>query len=169
MEVAEKLTQAYLNILNIFHGTKKQHLRIQPVAGGLYAGSFLATLPTPTVAAMKAAFKLLPSEAQEALARCKIELCLTYQGEHKHYVNAFKTLANKSYKDLTETAQEQHQLQQQRRTTRHPRLAQWRQRRLQRRAQTTPTPMPSTTTTAPASTTTPTSTPAYNNLNLPRH
>ena len=136
MEVAEKLTQAYLNILNIFHGTKKQHLRIQPVAGGLYAGSFLATLPTLTVAAMKAAFKSLPFEAQETLSRCKIELCVTYQGEHKHYVTAFKTLGNKSYKEQTEAAQKQHQLQQQRRTTRNPKLAKWRQRRPQRGAPT---------------------------------
>ena len=138
MEVAEKLTRAYLNILNIFHDTKKQHLRIQPIAGGLYAGSFLATLPTLTVAAMKAAFKSLPFEAQETLARCKIELCVTYQGEHKHYVTAFKTLGNKSYKEQTEAAQKQHQLQQQRRTTRNPKLVKWQERRLQQGAPTTP-------------------------------
>ena len=64
-EVARKLTQAYKNILNIFHNTKKQHLRLQPVAGGLYAGGFLTTLPTLTVAAMKAAFQLLPRKKRK--------------------------------------------------------------------------------------------------------
>ena len=135
-EVAETLTLAYFNILTIFLDTEKQHLRIQPIAGELYAGSFLPTLPTLTVAAMNAAFQNLPLEAQETLSRCKLELCVTYQGEHKHYVTAFKTLGNKSYKEHTEAAQKQHQLQQQRRTTRNPKLAKWRQRRPQRGATT---------------------------------
>ena len=162
-EVAKKLTQAYLNILNIFHNTKKQHLRLQPVAGGLYAGCFLATLPTLTVAAMKSAFKLLPLETQEALVSTNIELCVSYEGEHKLYVNAFRSFIDKPFKEHTQTAQEQHRLQQQRGSKRSQRLAQLQQRRLQRQAQTTPTPMTSTTTTTPASITTPTSTPTYSN------
>ena len=137
-EVAEKLTRAYFNILTIFLDTKKQHLRIQPIAGGLYAGSFLATLPTLTVAAMNAAFQNLPLEAQETLSRCKLELCVTYQGEHKHYVTAFKTFGNKSYKEQTEAAQKQHQLQKQRSTIRKPKLVKWHKRRPQQGAPTPP-------------------------------
>ena len=140
-EVAKKLTQAYLNILNIFLSTKKQHLRLQPVAGGLYAGCFLATLPTLTVAAMKAAFKLLPFETQEALVPTNIELRVSYEGEHKLYVNAFRSFINKPCIEQTQTAQEQHRLQQQRGSKRRQRLTLLQQRRLQRQAQTIPTPM----------------------------
>ena len=137
-EVAEKLTRAYFNILTIFLDTKKQHLRIQPIAGGLYAGSFLPTLPTLIVAAMNAAFQNLPLEAQETLSRCKLELCVTYQGEHKHYVTAFKTFGNKSYKEQTEAAQKQHQLQKQRSTIRKPKFVKWHERRPQQGASTPP-------------------------------
>ena len=56
-----------------------QHLRLQPVAGGYISGGFLTTLPTLTVAAMKAAFKLLPHETQEAVVSANIELCVNYE------------------------------------------------------------------------------------------
>ena len=119
--------------------------------------------PTLTVAAMKAAFKLLPFETQEALVPTNIELCVSYEGEHKLYVNAFRSFIDKPFKEQTQTAQEQHRLQQQRGSKRRQRVTQLQQRRLQRQAQTSPTPMTSTTTTTPASTTTPTSTPTYSN------
>ena len=112
--VAEKISLAFSNIFAIFLGTKKQHLRIQPIAGGLYAGSFLPILPTLTVAAMTAAFQNLASKAQETLSRCKLELCVTYQEEHKHYAIAFKNLGNKSYEEQTKAAQQQLLTQQQR-------------------------------------------------------
>ena len=136
--VAEKISLAYSNILTIFLGTKKQHLRIQPIAGGLYAGSFLPTLPTLTVAAMNAAFQNRPSEAPETLSRCKLELCVTYQEEHKHYATAFNTFGNKSYEEQTEAAQKQHQLQQQRSTIRKPKFVKWHERRPHQTASTLP-------------------------------
>ena len=134
-EVASKLTQAYKNILNIFHKTNMQHLRLQPVAGGYISGAFLTTLPTLTVAALKAALKLLPHETQEALASTNIELCVSYEGEHTLYVSAFRTFIDKTFMEQTLTAQEQHrqqQQQQQQGSQRHQRPTQQQRQRLQR-------------------------------------
>ena len=135
IEVARKLTQAYKNILNIFHKTNMQHLRLQPVAGGYISGAFLTTLPTLTVAALKAALKLLPHETQEALPSTNIELCVSYEREHKLYVSAFRTFINKTFMEQTLTAQEQHRQQQQQGSQRRQRLTQQQQQRLQRQAQ----------------------------------
>ena len=112
--VAEKLTLALSNTLAVFLGTHRQHLRIQPIAAGINAGSFLPVLPILTVAAMTAAVQNLAPKAQERLSRCKLELCVTYQHEHKLYSTAFKNLGNKSYEELTMAAQQQLLAQQQR-------------------------------------------------------
>ena len=122
--VAEELTLAISNILAIFLGTHKHHLRIQPIAAGVNAGSFLPVLPILTVAAMTAAVQNLAPKAQERLSRCKLELCVTYQHEHKLYSTAFKNLGNKSYEELTMAAQQQ-LLAQQKRSKPYPAKPHW--------------------------------------------
>ena len=111
---AEKISLAFSNIFDMFLGTSKQHLRIQPIAAGVYAGGLLPILPTITVAAMTAAFQNLAPEAQRTLSQCKLELCVTYQQEHKQYTTAFRTFGNKSYEEQTKAAQQQLLTQQQR-------------------------------------------------------
>ena len=133
VEVTKKLTQAYKNVFTIFHKTKTQHLRLQPIAGGCISGGFHTTHPTLTVAAMKAAYKLLPEETQNALVSTNIELCVSYEGDHRRYVSAFSTFIDKTYMEQTLAAQEQHrQQQQQQGSQRHQRPTQQQRQRLQR-------------------------------------
>ena len=112
--VAEKLSLALSNSFAVFLGTHKQHLRIQPIAAGVNAGTCLPVLPILTVAAMNTAVQNLAPKAHERLSRCKLELSVTYQHEHKLYSTAFKNLGNKSYEELTMAAQQQLLAQQQR-------------------------------------------------------
>ena len=112
--VIERITIAFSNIFFIFLGTGKQHLRLQPIARGLHAGPFSSVLPTITVAAITAAFLNLAPKEQKALSRCNLELCVTYQEEHKLYTTAFKILGNKSHKEQADAAQQQLLTQQQR-------------------------------------------------------
>ena len=119
----ERITEAFFNIFSIFLGTGKQHLRLQPIARGLHAGTFGSTLPTITVAAISAAFLNLAPSEQKALSRCNLELCVTYLEEYKHYTTAFKNFGTKSCKEQTEAAQQQFLTKQQRKPT--PAKPQW--------------------------------------------
>ena len=128
----KQLTQAYKNVFTIFHKTKTQHLRLQPIAGGCIPNGFHTTHPTLTVAAMKAAYKLLPEETQNALVSTNIELCVSYEGDHRRYVSAFSKFIDKTIMEQTLTVQEQHRQQQQQGSQRHQRPTQQQRQRLQR-------------------------------------
>ena len=84
---------------------------------------------------MKAAYKLLPEETQNALGLTNIELCVSYEGDHKRYVNAFSKYIDKTYMEQTQAAQEQHRQQQLQGSQRYQRPNQQQQERLQRQVQ----------------------------------
>ena len=136
----ERITEAFSNIFSIFLGTGKQHLRLQPIAKGLHAGTFGSTLPTITVAAISAAFLNLAPSKQKALSRCNLELCVTYLEEHKHYTTAFKDFGSKTYTEQIAAAQQQFSTKQQHKHT--PAKPQWHRDRQFIYLSTTSTPPP---------------------------
>ena len=75
-EFASELTQAYKNVFTLFNQTGLQCLRIQPISGGCISGCFQDTHPILTVAAVQAAYSLLPEETQVALRSTNIEICI---------------------------------------------------------------------------------------------
>ena len=134
-EVASKLTQAYKNVFTICHQTGITCIRLQPISGGCISGCFQTTHPTLTVAAMQAAHTLLPEEMQIALGSTNIEFCISYEGDHKHYIDAFKKFTGKTLEEQIQAAQEQHRQQHQQGSQRYQRPNQRQQRRQQRQVQ----------------------------------
>mmetsp|Transcript_86129 Transcript_86129/g.156995 ORF Transcript_86129/g.156995 Transcript_86129/m.156995 type:complete len:480 (-) Transcript_86129:11-1450(-) len=89
-EAVGELAKAYHGILREFASSGLPSLRLLPVSGGIFSGSFMAELPGMTAEALLQGFAALaPSQQHQVLLASSLEMCIFMEKELKDYAQAF--------------------------------------------------------------------------------
>jgi hypothetical protein len=87
--VVEALAQAYQHILAEFATSTLKRLRLLPVSGGIFSGTYSPDMPRITVEALQKGFSLLDDGAQARVIEAEVlELCIFLEREFKAYSQA---------------------------------------------------------------------------------
>mmetsp|Transcript_168184 Transcript_168184/g.540300 ORF Transcript_168184/g.540300 Transcript_168184/m.540300 type:complete len:489 (+) Transcript_168184:61-1527(+) len=88
-EAVRDLATAYRNVFSEFIKTDLTVLRILPLVGGTFAGSFKGNIADMTFAAMQQAFEQLQPSEQPRLLQRNVEFCVYSLGEFAQYQKAY--------------------------------------------------------------------------------
>lgn len=89
-EAVQQLSLAYRSVLTEFAASGLQTLRLLPISGGIFAGSFQRELPQLTAEALEQGFADLGPDLQVQVARGKnLEMCIFLEKEFDDFVQAF--------------------------------------------------------------------------------
>jgi hypothetical protein len=83
----DALVEAYTHVFDEFGKSKRHHLRLVPVSGGLFAGLHKAAIPRLTLAAIRAALQRTTATAKLQKPETTYRLCV--YGKHHEYVTLF--------------------------------------------------------------------------------
>jgi broad specificity phosphatase PhoE len=82
------LSLAYKNVLTEFLSSGQPALRLLPLSGGIFAGSFASQIPSLTWEALREAFLQLSLADQEAILRKHLDLCIFAEKDVASFVAA---------------------------------------------------------------------------------
>jgi hypothetical protein len=85
-----ELTEAYDAVLREFAKSRLGGLRLLPISGGIFAGSFGPELPTLTCSALRTAFDALPNNLQHIVSVARLDMCIFMESEYDAYAQAFE-------------------------------------------------------------------------------
>jgi len=75
-EAEAELAEAYFNVFREFHASGLRRLRLLPISGGIFSGSFGGEIPQLTADALAAGFARLDEDVQAWVLRADLELCV---------------------------------------------------------------------------------------------
>jgi len=90
-EGVAELAEAYQNLFTELAASGAPKVRILPVSGSIFAGSFAKDMPNMTVQALQMGFEALgPAEQDAVLGVERLEMCIFNEGEYRAFKDVFK-------------------------------------------------------------------------------
>lgn len=84
-----ELAMAYLNVFEQLYESGLQKLRLLPVSGGIFSGSFAREIPAMTAEALEEGLTMLPSDVTQFIRGSQIEMCIFQVEQVEEFVVAF--------------------------------------------------------------------------------
>jgi hypothetical protein len=92
-QALEALASSYKNILKEFVASGQTSLRLLPVSGGIFAGSFMPEVPVLSYEALQLGLsQLTPTEQESLKAQSSVEMCIFMEKEIQGFADAGFTL-----------------------------------------------------------------------------
>jgi len=89
-QAMDELAEAYFAMLHEFARSRLGGLRMLPISGGIFSGSFAPELPVLTAMALRKAFDDLPKPVQHVVSVARLDMCIFMQSEYDSFAEAFK-------------------------------------------------------------------------------
>jgi hypothetical protein len=87
-QALDELSEAYGAMLSEFAQSRLGGLRMLPISGGIFSGSFAPELPVFTCIALRRAFDSLPDSAQHVVSVARLDMCIFMESEYDRFVQA---------------------------------------------------------------------------------